>query len=213
MAGFFAAAAKTPISTLVMVSEITGGYPLLLPALWVCVLAFMLSDTQSIYSSQVETRSRSPAHRGRFVRELLAGVRVEQLIDRSVQFPRLAPGNSLASVIEQFRGCDYPVLPVVDPQQRLLGIINLEEIGRMVQSPEMEALLVAADILVSDVQPLMPSDELDRAMELFVENDQLALPIVDNRNRLPGDRHDSPLGDRQRLSRLSARGQAAGPKG
>ncbi len=36
MAGFFAAAAKTPFSTLIIVSEMTGGYHLLLPALWVC---------------------------------------------------------------------------------------------------------------------------------------------------------------------------------
>ena len=35
MAGFFAAAAKTPFSTLVIVSEMTGDYNLLLPALWV----------------------------------------------------------------------------------------------------------------------------------------------------------------------------------
>lgn len=182
MAGFFAAAAKTPFSTLVMVSEITGGYPLLLPALWVCVLAFMLSDTQSIYSSQVEGRSRSPAHRGRFVREVLAGIRVETLISRKENFFRLAPGDSLPVVLERFRACDYPVLPVVDASQRLLGIVNLEELGRMTQSPEMASLLVAADLAETDFEPLMPGDELDLAMELFVENDLLALPIVDNRS-------------------------------
>ena len=49
MAGFFAAAAKTPFSTLVIVSEMTGNYNLLLPALWVCTLAFLLSDEQSLY--------------------------------------------------------------------------------------------------------------------------------------------------------------------
>ena len=76
MAGFFAAAAKTPFSTLVIVSEMTGNYNLLLPTLWVCTLAFLLSDEQSIYSSQVESRSRSPAHQGDYVREVLAGLRV-----------------------------------------------------------------------------------------------------------------------------------------
>ena len=30
----------------------------------------------------------------------------------------------------------------------------------------------------SDVRPLTPDDTLDRALELFVENDVLALPIV-----------------------------------
>ena len=65
MAGFFAAAAKTPFSTLVMVSEMTGSYNLLLPTLWVCSLSFLLSDEQSIYSSQIASRSRSPGALGR----------------------------------------------------------------------------------------------------------------------------------------------------
>ena len=57
MAGFFAAAAKTPFSTLIIVSEMTGGYHLLLPALWVCVLAFLLSDEQVDLLGPGESRS------------------------------------------------------------------------------------------------------------------------------------------------------------
>ena len=38
MAGFFSAAAKTPISTIIIVSELTGGYELLVPAMWVSAL-------------------------------------------------------------------------------------------------------------------------------------------------------------------------------
>jgi CIC family chloride channel protein len=63
MGGFFAAAAKTPFSTLVIVSEMTGSYHLLLPAIWVCVISFMLSDEHSLFRSQVENRAASPAHR------------------------------------------------------------------------------------------------------------------------------------------------------
>ena len=32
----------------------------------------------------------------------------------------------------------------------------------------------------SDIQPLTPDDTLDRALELFVENDLMALPVVDD---------------------------------
>jgi len=63
MGGFFAAAAKTPFSTLIIVSEMTGSYHLLLPAIWVCVISFMLSDEHSLFRSQVENRAASPAHR------------------------------------------------------------------------------------------------------------------------------------------------------
>ena len=94
MAGSFAAAAKTPFSTLIIVSELTGGYTLLLPSLWVCTLSFILSDEQSIYASQVESRSRSPAHQGSYVREALAQVHVSKF---------LSPPSSLAALRPMIR--------------------------------------------------------------------------------------------------------------
>ena len=105
-----------------------------------------------------------------------------QLMPSREHFLQLAPGDSLATVVERFRESDDSVLPLVDAEGRLVGVVNLEEIGRVTQTPEMAALLVAADLAQSDVEPLMPGDELDLAMELFVENDLLALPIVDNRS-------------------------------
>src|SRR5262249_59971289 len=114
MAGFFAAAAKTPFSTLVIVSEMTGGYSLLLPTLWVCTLAFLLSDEQSIYSSQVESRSLSPAHQGDYVRAVLAGLRVDQFMTPRDDLVVLRPGDTLPSVVERLGSTSCHVLPVLD---------------------------------------------------------------------------------------------------
>jgi CIC family chloride channel protein len=179
MAGFFAAAAKTPFSTLVMVSEMTGNYNLLLPTLWVCALAFLLSDEQSIYSSQVESRSRSPAHQGDYVREVLIDLRVSRFLQPGQKIPCLHAGDRLEEVIERLSSADYHMLPVTDDEGRLLGVVSLEEVHLASQSPHLLAIIVAADLMRTDVTPLHPDDRLDRAAELFVENDLVALPVVD----------------------------------
>jgi CIC family chloride channel protein len=62
MAGFFAAAAKTPFSTLVIVCELTGIFGLLAPALAVCVGCFALSGRASLFDSQPASRADSPVH-------------------------------------------------------------------------------------------------------------------------------------------------------
>ncbi|MGQ9574167.1 MAG: chloride channel protein [Thermoguttaceae bacterium] len=178
MAGFFAAAAKTPFSTLVIVSEMTGGYHLLLPALWVCALAFLFSDEQSIYASQVDSRARSPSHQGSYVREVLAGIRVSQFLSSRRTVPTLRRNDSLTTVIDRFSRTAYPVLAVVDQTNRLLGVVNLEEVHLASRSPALGPLVLAEDLMRSDIRPLTPNDQLDRALELFVENDLLALPIV-----------------------------------
>ncbi len=183
MAGFFAAAAKTPFSTLIIVSEMTGGYSLLLPSLWVCTLSYILSDRQSIYSSQVESRSLSPAHQGTYVRQVLAGVQVSQFVSSQQTVTVLHPVDSLATVIEQLSEVPYHVLPVVDEKNRLLGVVDIEEVYVASQAPSLSPLVLAEDLMRSDVQPLTPEDTLDRAQELFVENDLLTLPIVNDLER------------------------------
>jgi CIC family chloride channel protein len=178
MAGFFAAAAKTPFSTLVMVSELTGNYNLLLPTLWVCSIAFLLSDEQSIYSSQVESRSRSPAHQGAYVREVLTGLNVGQFLSPKDESPTLKPGDPLARVVEVLSGTSAHAVPVTDEAGRLLGVVTLEEVLVAAQSPDLMRLVVATDLMRVGVTPLQPSDRLERALELFVECDLLALPVV-----------------------------------
>jgi CIC family chloride channel protein len=179
MAGFFAAAAKTPFSTLVMVSELTGNYNLLLPALWVCALAFLLSDEQSIYSSQVESRSRSPAHQGDYVREVLACLRVGQFLTQVQDVPVLAPGDRLGVVLDRLSNTTFHALPVADAAGGYLGVVSLDEVHRASQLPNLSVLVVAADLMRADVTPLRPDDRIDRALELFVESDLLALPVIE----------------------------------
>jgi CIC family chloride channel protein len=180
MAGFFSAAAKTPFSTMIIVSEMTGGYALLLPSLWVCTISYILSGRQSIYSSQVEGRSYSPAHRGSFIREVLAQVRVSEFLTPQQEFVSLKPGDSLATISERLADASMSVLPVVDDTGRLLGVVNLEEAYLASQSPALGSLVLAADMMLGQVRPLTPNDTLDRAQELFIENDLLALPVVND---------------------------------
>ncbi len=181
MGGFFAAAAKTPFSTLVMVGELTGSYNLLLPALWVCMLAYMFADTHSIYSAQVEDHTQSLAHRGAAIHAVLAGISVNQLLTPEVQVPALRPEDSLAVAAERLRDTVYLALPVVDADRRLLGILSVEEVFRV--APDGRAKQLAADLMRKDVLPLTPDDHLDRAVELFMEMDLWALPVVAGEDR------------------------------
>jgi CIC family chloride channel protein len=178
MAGFFAATAKTPFSTLVIVSEMTGSYGLLLPTLWVCAIAFVLSDEQSLYSAQVEKRSLSPAHQGEYVREVLGNLRVRELMLVHAP-PLLHPEDRLSKIIDSFGDDFLLALPVVDPNERLLGVVSVSDVYLALRSPDAADLLLAADLMRSDVAPVQADERLDRALELFVESGLPSLPVAD----------------------------------
>jgi CIC family chloride channel protein len=179
MAGFFAAAAKTPFSTLIIVSEMTGDYRLLMPTLWVCLIAFLISDEYSLYQSQVESRSQSPAHQGEFFREIFAGQSIGRFLKPLIDFPVLHPSDSLASVCERFDLSAYPALPVVDGDNHLQGMIALDEVERAERERASSDWLLAADLMRPLPRPLFVDDGLEEAIELFAKSDLAALPVVD----------------------------------
>jgi len=74
MGAVFAGTARVPLSTLVMVAEMTGGYGLIVPSMLASALSFMVQRTVGarfryprLYESQVEGRLDSPVHHRRLV--------------------------------------------------------------------------------------------------------------------------------------------------
>lgn len=199
MAGFFAAAAKTPLSTLVMVSEITGNYSLLVPTLWVCAIAFIVSDNNSIYSSQIDRRSLSPAHQGEYVREVLGDLRIRSLIVHDDHL--LRANDRWQVVVAHLSDAPFQTLPVVDAGGHLLGVVSLDEVHIASQSPHIQDWMVAEDMMRADVAPLVPDDRLDHALELFVETGLNSLPVIEQ----VGDRRLVGMVRRMDVSKLYLR--------
>ena len=99
---------------------------------------------------------------------------------RPGQRRRCIPAIHSPQVIDRLSGAPHSVLPVADSDNRLLGVVTLDEVYLASQAPSLQPLVLAEDLMRSDVQPLTPEDTLDRALELFVENDLLTLPVVTN---------------------------------
>ena len=71
MAGFFSAAANTPISTIIMVSEMTGSYSLLVPTMWVASLSYILGRGATLYKKQLDNHFDAPEQMGEMMSEIL----------------------------------------------------------------------------------------------------------------------------------------------
>jgi CBS-domain-containing membrane protein len=55
----------------------------------------------------------------------------------------------------------------------------VEEVYLALRIPDAHSFVVVADLMRTDVVPLQLHDSVDRAMELFAENDLLELPLID----------------------------------
>lgn len=109
----FAGTARVPLSTLIMVVEMTRGYGLIVPSMLAASISFIVQRTlgarfkySRLYESQVEDRLDSPVHHGQILQgilRLLEARKVREL--RGIRLP------DLVRLIQLSRRADAEVLP------------------------------------------------------------------------------------------------------
>jgi CIC family chloride channel protein len=183
MAGFFAGCAHAPFSTIIMVSEITGSYGLLLPAMWVSTLTFVLCQPWKLYSKQVPNRLESPAHRGDFLVDVLEGLRVEDVFQRRSDIVLIPEATSLQDIVHLLARTQQHYFPVVDTNQKIIGIFSGDDVRSYLYDQTLWTLANARDVMNSHVISVTPQDDLNTAMRCFTTIALDELPVVDPRDR------------------------------
>jgi chloride channel protein, CIC family len=173
MIAFFAAAAKAPISTIIMISEMTGGYGLLGPAMFAVVTAFILSGKRTIFPAQVHSRLESPFHADEFEPIVLRRVTTAEVM---IHLPVYV--NSAAPVCEAMNLMgDYGLasLPVVE-QNKLSGRISLLAIHRLAEAQRQT--VPVKDLMSSEIYAAFPDEDLFTILKRFAARDVGNLPVV-----------------------------------
>jgi CIC family chloride channel protein len=183
MGGFFAGVGKVPISNIIMISEMTNGYSLLLPLMLVCTLTYLLmSQRVSIYIKQVPRRVDSPAHVGDFVVDVLSSLTVGEALARRGQSREIVTVSASARLGEIFQAvsdCTQRVFPVLGNDGLLHGIIRLDDLRAGFLQSDLTNLVIAEDVTVHAFEPLLPENTLNRALAKMAASRCSELPIVE----------------------------------
>jgi CIC family chloride channel protein len=179
MAGFFAGASNAPISTIIMVSEMTGNYKLLMPAMWVCALAFIIAKRWSIYEAQVPTRADSPAHYGDFARDVLEDIYVRDVFHPDGKHLTVNEHMTLREFIPIMTETDQQVFPVINSRGELTGLLSINDVRDVLVERELDNLLILKEVADEEMPVVTPNDDLASALSRFTENEVDAVPVVD----------------------------------
>jgi CIC family chloride channel protein len=189
MAGFFAGAANTPLSTVIMVSEMVGNYHLLVPTLWVSTISFVLVRRSTLYRSQLPRRSDSPVHRDEMLGDVLKTITVQDALDDPDHEPPVIvqPDMPIRHIVRMFDETHRDVFPVTDEESHLIGVIKDFDLRHVLAAETINDALTARDLMKS--APLLtPSESLHSAMHKMVESNQDELVVVaeDDPDRIVG---------------------------
>ena len=124
MVGFFAGAANTPISTVIIVTEMTHAFSLTVPFLWVGMFGYIFSHKWNIYENQVTVKRHildvvDPVESQRALASLTVGEAM------NTSFLSVKESTPIEDVEDLFRKTSAELLPVIDDDSgRLTGLIE-----------------------------------------------------------------------------------------
>ena len=181
MAGFFAAAAHTPVSTIIMVSEMTGSYELLVPTMWVCIIGSLLVRRSTLYESQLPRRSDSPVHLGEMMGEVLERLTVRDALRSPEVEPMISvpASTGLEELLRRFSESHHAVFAIVDDEGRLLGVVNDQTLRQAIGTEALLTEFVVAADLVERAPTLRFGETLHSAMRKMVSSRHDELVVVD----------------------------------
>jgi len=166
MAGFFAAAANAPLSTIIMVSELTGNYQLLLPTMWVVTIAYFISQKWTIYRSQVPNMNHSQAHFGRYSPQIITGTTVKECYKRTRKFSTVTESASISEILELVDRSRQRVFPVVNENGGLIGGFNIDDVTHVLHDPNTE-IKIARELMYTHIPKVKLNDNLEKANQLM----------------------------------------------
>lgn len=179
MAGFFAAAANTPISTIVMVSELTGNYHLLVPSLWVCIIAFILARKNTLYIKQISSRFDAPIHRRNMIKAILKHSEINKVFDlkKVKEEITVTPSIHIKELFHLSNNTSQSIFPVLY-KEHLIGIVLSRDLRYILTEKKIDSLgLIVEDIMHPPIFVDI-KNTLDTAVNKINEYDLDAIPIV-----------------------------------
>ncbi len=173
MGGAVAALTRGPLTGLMMIYELSGNYAIILPLMVTCTIASALCHYL------IERR----APRGPGDTELLSNTRVRQLMTDAKPVPA---DTRLRPLVDLLLTAEDGTLPVLDPEGRVYGIVQIDQLRDVWIDEAVHPVLVAMDLARS--VPIVSADtDVATALALMDQEEVDALPVVE-RQRSDGPR-------------------------
>ena len=182
MAGFFSAATQAPLTQIIMITEMSGSYAyspaVALTSVMAFVTARMFFRGSSVYTIKLE-RKRIKVRTGRPL--ILETITVHEIMSQNpVSIRAKLP---LFEVEKMIASTGHDFLPVVDDDNRVVGIIGVPDI--LGKSTALRKLPTER-FMRRRFAAVNPNETAEDALEKILMNDQNLLPVLDNGGKLVG---------------------------
>ena len=179
MAGILSGVFHAPLTSIFLIAEITGGYELIIPLMIVSVVSYVIVK----YFHPLSLDIRRLKDRGTIISEnkdtsILSKIDVKDMIEKD--FATIHFQATLRNIIETIKHSKRNTFPVVKKNNKLLGIIYLDNIKEEMFKPELYDIVTAKEVMQKASMVINTTEDIFSIMKKFEESGQWNLPVVEN---------------------------------
>ncbi|MFZ0546275.1 MAG: chloride channel protein, partial [Candidatus Promineifilaceae bacterium] len=181
MAAVFAAAARAPITGILIVFEMSNDYQLILPLMMATVLSTLVAEllfSESIYTLKLRLKGIS-LQRGRD-RDVMQNLSVQDAMERN---PYVVEKNMpLDALLRFFQKAHSHSFPIVDDKHHLVGMVTMSDYERYSENGELGSKTVSDIANIGDILLAYEDEPLGDVLQRIALRDVSKLPVVSRRD-------------------------------
>jgi len=188
MAAVFAAAARAPLTAILIVFEMSNDYEMILPLMVAAVTASHFAQwlcPDSIYTQKL-TRRGIRFEQGKDM-DIMQGVMVSEVMNKT---PTVVYRDTpMSDLYRTFQETNLLGFPILDQDEKLWGIVTLQDMERILSANVIQLRgLKAEDVGVVEPITMFPDEPIWTAIQRMAPRDLARLPVIsrDGSSRLIG---------------------------
>ncbi len=185
MAGMMAGVMQAPLTAIFLIAEITGGYGLLMPLMLTSALSFATIrgfEKHSIYTKRLAAKGELITHDKD--KAILTLLQIDSLIEKD--FNTIAPDNTLGELVKIISQSCRNLFPVVDKNNKLLGIVLLDDIRSIMFERERYTTTYVRNIMQPVPASVSSDESMDSVLDKFEQTGAWNLPVLDKEGKYVG---------------------------
>ena len=179
MGGMMAAVMHAPLTAIFLIAEITGGYGLFFPLMITSITAFITNrsfERHSIYTKRLALRGELLTHNKD--QAALTLLNIKDLIE--TDFIAVKSNDTLGNFVKAISISSRNVFPVVDDNDKLLGLVYLDSVRRIMFETKLYDSVYVRDFMFVAPVTVNIRDAMKVVVEKFEETKKWNLPVVND---------------------------------
>jgi CIC family chloride channel protein len=183
MAGMMAGVMHAPLTAIFLIVEITGGYELFIPIMVTATIAYltiMYFEPHSIYTKRLAKRGELITHNKD--KAVLTLMKLGKVIETDLK--KVSPDATLGELVKIISHSQRNIFPVVDEDDKLLGIVLLDDIRHIMFNPDMYDETYVRNLMIMPPAILDADAPMEKVMRRFEETGAWNLPVTQDEKYL-----------------------------